>query len=55
MSSLPKQYDETMGLREINLNFKEMLHVNLGSSSKIVFAYFGFIKKNKTKKTPPIL
>ena len=49
MSSMLRPNDENAGLREINLNFKEMSKVNLGSSSKILFAYCGFIK------TPPLI
>ena len=34
-----------MKILEINLNFKEMSKVHLGASSKILFAYCGFITK----------
>lgn len=50
ISSLLRQNDENMGLREKSLNLQEMPQVNLGSSSKILFAYCGFTKK-KNKHT----
>lgn len=46
MSSLLRQNDENVGLREINLNFKEMIWINLHPCSKILFAYHGFSLKN---------